>query len=85
MPRNAPPGQGRSGVGDVGAGGPPLGDDAVHFQLTVGPGHGVGVDDEPVGEDADGGQLLARLEAAGGDQVLDLVDDLLVNRQLVGR
>src|SRR5579871_4308823 len=52
-------GQGRAALGDIGARRAPLDDDAGRLQLAVGPGYGVRVDDELLGEDADGRQLLA--------------------------
>ncbi len=51
-------------------------DEAIAGELVVGFGDGVGVDEELVGEGADGGEELAGLDGAGGDGGADLGDDL---------
>ena len=77
-------GQRRALVGDVRAGGAAFFDDAGRFQLAVGAGDGVRVDEQLLGQHADRRQLFAGGEPAGGDQVFDLVDDLQVDRDAVG-
>ena len=72
-------------VGDVGAGGPAIGQHAGRRQFAIGTGHGVGIDDELLGEHPDRRQLLARRQPSRRHQGLDLLDDLLIDRHTVGR
>src|SRR5579872_2116685 len=78
--------QGRTLIGNVGSRGAAFLDQTCRFELAIGPRDSIGIDDQPFGQDADGGQLLLRLEPARRDQVLDLIDDLQVDRHaVVGR
>jgi len=64
----------------VGAVGASLFDNPFDLELAVGAGDRVGIDEEALGEDADGREFLTRAEAARSDHVLDLVRDLEVDR-----
>lgn len=55
-------------------------DDAVSLEQGVGLGDGHRVDLQFAGQLADGGQKVAGLKPAGGDQPADLVDQLPVDR-----
>src|SRR5579863_3206032 len=76
-------GQGRALVGNVGTSRAAFFDQPDCFELAIGAGHGVGINDQPFGQDANGGQFFLRFEPARGDQVFDLVDDLQVDRHAV--
>ena len=58
-------------------------DQAERLEFAIGPRHGVGIDDQPIGQDANGRKFVLRLEPARGDQILDLVDDLQIDRHAV--
>ncbi len=58
--------------------------DAGGFELAIGAGHGVGIDEQPTGKDATRGKLFSRCQSPRGDEVLDLLDDLEINRDSVG-
>ena len=60
-------------------------DDAGALELGVDAGDGVGVDAEVDGELADGGELIADLEAAGGDRGAEAAIELGVDRGAVPR
>ena len=66
-------------VGDEGAGALLGIEEAADFHLAVGAEDGVGVDGQVDGNLADGGELVAGGEGAGGDCSLDLVDELPVD------
>ena len=63
----------------------PLDDDAGYLQLPVSASHGVGVDEQPLGQFADGGHFRAGREPARRHQILHLVDDLQVDRHAIVR
>ena len=56
-------------------------DDVLVLQFVVSLHHRRGIDREALGKVADGGELLARLERAGSNVILDLVYHLAINRQ----
>jgi hypothetical protein len=60
-------------------------DDAGPLELGVDAGDGVGVDAEVDGELADGGQLVAGLEAAGGNGGAKRAIELRVDRSAIPR
>jgi len=60
-------------------------EEAVADQFLVGAGDSVGVDDERLGEDADGGELLAELELAEEDGAADVLDNLAIDGDVAGR
>ena len=76
-------GQRRAGVGNVGARAVALGHDAVALQFHVGAGDGVWIDQQLFRKGTDRRQFLAGREAASGDEILHLVDDLEVDRHAV--
>ena len=69
--------------GDERADAAPRLDDAGALELGVDAGDGVGVDAEVDGELADGRQLIAGLEAAGGDGGAQAAVELRVDRRAV--
>jgi hypothetical protein len=77
-------GERRTLFGDIGAGGAAFFDDAGRFELAVRAGDRVGVNEQPLSENANRRQLLAGRESAGGDQVFHLGDDLEVDRDAIG-
>ena len=77
------PGEGGGGFGNVGTRAVTFGDDAGAFEFEIGAGDRVGIDHEFLGEDADGGDFLARGEPAAGDELFDLIHDLDVDRDAV--
>ena len=60
-----------------------LGNHARAFELQVGAGDCVGIDEQSFGQDANGRDFLTGAEAAGGDEVLHLVDDLEIDRDTI--
>lgn len=78
------PGQRRTLIGDKRPGGPAFLDDAGCLQFTIGTGHGVGVHHQPFGQHPNRRHFLSRPKPAGGDEVFDLVDDLLIDRDAIG-
>ena len=77
--------QRRARIRNIGAGAVPLRDDPFALQFEVGPGHSVGINQQLLGEHADGRQFLPGGQTATGDQILDLVDDLHIDRNAVVR
>src|SRR5690606_594946 len=51
------------------------------LELGVGLDHGGGIDGELLGELPDGGELIAWFESGGSNVILDLINDLPVNRE----
>ena len=66
-------------VGDESAGALMGFEQAAEFELAIGAHDGVGIDFEIDGELADGGELIAGGQRAGGDAAADLVDQLAVD------
>jgi hypothetical protein len=58
---------------------------AVADEFLVGAGDGIGIDDERLRQDADGGELFADLEPTEGDSLLNLLNDLAKDGDIAGR
>ncbi len=78
-------GQRRAGVGDVGARTVALVNDPFALQFQIGAGHGVGIDQQLMGQHTDGRDFVPRRQPARGDQIFDLVGDLQIDRNTVAR
>jgi hypothetical protein len=59
--------------------------DPVPLQLQIGAGHRVGVYQELLGQNANRRDFIPRRQALRSDEVLDLVGDLLIDRNSVTR
>jgi len=57
-------------------------EDAIPDQVLIGASDGIGVDDQRFGEDADGRELLADLQATEGHGLPHLLNDLAKNRDV---
>lgn len=78
------PSQGRALVGDVGAGRAAFFDNSNRFQLTISAGDRIRIDHQLFGQGANRRQFLASRQPARRNQILDLIHDLLVDRNAVG-
>ena len=73
-------GAGRDRVADEHAGAMPQLDDALAFEVAIGPNYGVRVDQQVLGHLSHAGKLLAGLDRTSGNRVLQVLDELHVER-----